>query len=317
MSPREESKKSPKKRFPWYRRFGKKKNETPADNPRPEGPFDPWLEGQQLLRKDETLNKIWEESIHILKSRLGFKYEDNGNAGRVNDLRAFLDVINQRLEEEKWTILDGMGQSDTRKKLTKVCGNILLVKDVVNPATATSPPAAIACAGITVGLLLFIQAVERHETLLQGLDTISSLIPRLHVIEHHFPHCDADLTDDLRRTLEEDMVQLCFKVLEFQSKAICYLGRWKAGRFSTDMLKQDGWDGILHDIERLETSIKATTSSAHVLEIDRKFEALQDRLQQMQVWQTESERIKNEQIYSSDYTPAHTRIAKTEITSAC
>lgn len=54
--------------------------------------------------------------------------EDNGSASRVNDLRAFLDVINQRLEEKKWTILDDMGQSDNREKLTKVCRNILLVK---------------------------------------------------------------------------------------------------------------------------------------------------------------------------------------------
>lgn len=139
---------------------------------------------------------------------------------------------------------------------------------------------------------LFIQAVEQHGILLQGLDAISSLLPRLHVIEHHFLHRDADLTNDLRRTPEKDMVQLCSKVLEFQSRAICYSGRWKAGQFFTDMLKQNGWDGILQDIERLDTSVEATTSSAHVLEIDRKFEALQDRLQQMQVWQTKSEKNK-------------------------
>ncbi|KAL6235358.1 hypothetical protein BDW75DRAFT_230428 [Aspergillus navahoensis] len=324
MSLGEESRKSLKKRFPWTRRFGKKKNEPPADNRNRAGskgndddsaisdsstskePFDPWLEAQQLLRKDKKLNKIWEESIHILKSRLGLKCEDDGDATRVDDLRTFLDVISQRLDDKKWTVQDDIGQSDTRKKLTKVCQNILLVKDVINPAAAASPPAAIACAGIAVGLLLFIQAMEQHEILLQGLDTISSLLPRLHVIEHHFLHHDADLSADLRRTLEKDMIQLCSKVLEFQSRAICYLEKRTARQYLTDMLKQDGWDGILQDIERYDTFIRNATSSAHVLEVDKKFEALQDALQQTQVWQTTSAKDRKkadlfQRLYTSPY----------------
>lgn len=116
--------------------------------------FDPWLEAQNLLRKDQALDKIWKESIRILKADFGFKYEDNRNTSRVNDIRIFLDVTTQQLDDQKWTVLDDVSQSDTRKKLTKVCQNILLVKDVINPAAATSPPAAIACAGITVGLLV-------------------------------------------------------------------------------------------------------------------------------------------------------------------
>ncbi|KAL3475083.1 ankyrin repeat protein [Aspergillus californicus] len=250
--------------------------------------FDPWREAQQLLRNDEMLNKIWEESIHILMTRMGLKYKDDGSTTRVNDLHIFLDVTTQRLDDKKWTVLDDVGQSDIRKKLTKVCQNIILIKDVINPAAVTSPPAAIACGGITVGLLLFIQATEQHEILLQGLETISSLLPRLYVIENHFLHRDAELHADLRRTLEKDMVQLCSKVLEFQSRAICYLEKRTARQFFTDMFKQDGWDGILQDIERYDKFIKGTTSSAHVIELDRKLEALQESLSQTQVWQTTS-----------------------------
>ncbi|KAL4740402.1 ankyrin repeat protein [Aspergillus similis] len=276
-------------------RKSSKKNESTADNLHRVGskgsdlgsaishsstakePFDPWLEAEHLLKKDETRNKIWEESIHILKSRLGLSYQDDGNATRVNDLRTFLDAITRRLDDKKWSVLHDIGQGDTRQKLTKVCQNVLLVKDVISPAAATSPPAAIACAGITVGLLLFIQAMEQHETLLRGLDTVSSLIPRLRVIEHHFLQRDADIRADLRRTIEKDM-----------SRAICYLEKQTVGQFLMDMLKQDGWDGLLQDIERYDTSINAATSSAHVLEFDKKLDDVQDKLQQMQVWQTTS-----------------------------
>ncbi|KAL3439736.1 ankyrin repeat protein [Aspergillus insuetus] len=296
------SEKSLKEHSSWTRKSTKKKNETPAESLNKAGlkendkdsaiskystlqeAFDPWLEGQQLLRKDTTLNKIWEESIHILKSRLGLKYEEDSKAARVNGLGTFLDAIAQRLDDKKWTVLDDIGQSDTRKKLMKVCQNIILVKDVISPAAATSPPAAIACAGITVGLL----AMEQHETLLQGLDTISSLYPRLHVIKQHLLRHETPLSADLRRTLEKNMILLCSKLLEFQSRAICYLEKRTARQFLKDLLKQDGWDEILGDIKRYDAYIKDGISLAHISEIDGKLEALQDALQQIRVWQNTS-----------------------------
>jgi hypothetical protein len=72
----------------------------------------------------------------------------------VNDLCTFLNAITRRLDDKKWTVQDNISHSDTREKLTKVCWNIILIKDVINPAAATSPPAALACAGITVGCLV-------------------------------------------------------------------------------------------------------------------------------------------------------------------
>ncbi|KAI9038129.1 Ankyrin repeat protein [Aspergillus affinis] len=278
----EGSKKKRTKYSRWTGRLSGKQKEDPADNLTGAGSercdgdpatpnsstskevFDPWLEAQQLLRKDETLDKIWVESIHILNSRLGLKSEDDGNA--IHDI----------------------GQDDKRKKLTKVCQNILLVKGIVNSAAAASPPAAVACAGITAGLLLFIQAMEQHESLLQGLDSISSLLPRLHMIEQHFLRREIGLSAKLRRSLERNMIVLCSKVLEFQSRAICYLGKPTAKQFLKDLAKHDGWDGILGDIERYDTYLKDATSSACDLKVDSQLNALQDKLQQMQVWQTMS-----------------------------
>ncbi|KAL2802136.1 hypothetical protein BJX63DRAFT_426274 [Aspergillus granulosus] len=244
-----------KKRLPGGGKSSKQKDDRPADN-LPKTGSELQLEGNN------------EASLRILKSNFGLKIEDDGNTGHVNDLRMFLDVAAQRLDDQKWT------------KLMKASQNILLLKDVVNPPPS---PAAIACAG-----QLFIQAMGQHEILLQGLDLISSLIPRLHVIEHHFLRCDTDLSADLRRTLEKDMIQLYSKVLEFQSRAICYLEKRTARQFFTDMLKKDGWDEIIQDIQRYDTYIKDATSSMHVSEVDKKLEALQDALQQIQVWQTTS-----------------------------
>ncbi|KAH2670040.1 hypothetical protein KXV51_007008, partial [Aspergillus fumigatus] len=310
MSSGEKSRKKLKDFLPWPRRSSRKKNKPTADDlsragsEKNEGDsatansstskkvFEPWLEAQQLLRKDETLDKIWVESIHILNSRLGLKSENDGNAIRVNDLRTFLNVTTERLDDKKWTIQDDSGQDDRRKKLTKVCQNILLVKDIVNSAAAASPPAAIACAGITAGLLLFIQAMEQHESLLRGLDSISSLLPRLHVIEQHFLLRETGLGAELRRSLERNMIVLCAKVLEFQSRAVCYLGKPTAKQLLKDLSKHDGWDGILGDIERYDTYIKDTISSARDFKVDSQLNTLQDKLQQIQVWQTVSEKDK-------------------------
>ncbi|KAL4732892.1 ankyrin repeat protein [Aspergillus similis] len=306
MPLRRKGEKSFGERLPWTRKSSKNENGPPAfilnrtgskqtdkDSAIPnfstlKEEFDPWLEAQQFLRKDETLNEKWEKSVHILTSRLGLKYEDDGNAPRVKDLRTFLDAMTQRLDDKKWTVQDDSGQSGTRQKLAKVCKNILVVKDVINTAAAASPPAAIACAGVTVGLLLFIQAMEQNEILLQGLDMISSMLPRLHLIEHHFLHRDTDLSADMRITLQRDMIQLCAKILEFQSRAICYLEKPAAKQILADMLKREGWNEILQDIERYDTLIKDAVSSVHVSEVDRKLDDLLYKQQQMQVWQATS-----------------------------
>ncbi|OQD68167.1 hypothetical protein PENPOL_c003G02254 [Penicillium polonicum] len=308
----------------WGQRSNRKRNKLATDNrpgagsersdgdcATPNSPtvkkvFDPWLEAQQLLRKDKTLDKIWVESIHILNSTVGLKFENDGNAIRVNDLRTFLNVMTERLDDKKWTIQDDIGQDDKRKKLTKVCQNILLVKDIVNSAAAASPPAAIAFAGITAGLLvnpsihvlsallifqqLFIQAMEQHESLLRGLGSIASLLPRLHVIEQHFLLRETGLSAELRTSLERDVIVLCAKVLEFQSRAVCYLGKPTAKQLLKDLSKHDGWDGILEDIERYDTYIKDTISSARDFNVDSQLNALQDKVQQIQVWQTVSEK---------------------------
>ncbi|GAT20835.1 ankyrin repeat protein [Aspergillus luchuensis] len=312
--------------LPWRRRSNRKSDKLTADDRSRTGSertngycapphsstiekvFDPWLEAQQLLRKDETLDKIWVESIHILNSRLGLKSENDGNAIRVTDLRTFLNVTTERLDDKKWTIQDDIAHDDKRRKLTKVCRNILCVKDIVNAAAAASPPAAIACAGITAGLLvspsihvlsalltfqqLFIQAMEQHESVLRGLDSISSLLPRLQVIERHFLPRQTGLGVELRRSLESDMINLCAKVLEFQSRAVCYLGKPTARQLLKDLSKHDGWDGILGDIERYDTRVKDIISSAGIIEVNSQLNALQDKLQQIQVWQTVSEKDK-------------------------
>ncbi|KAL4891361.1 hypothetical protein BDV59DRAFT_194328 [Aspergillus ambiguus] len=258
----EGSKKKHKKYSRWTGRLSGKQNEAPADNLTGAGSERP--DGDSATPDSSTSKEV--ESIHILNSRLELKSEDNRNAIRVNNLRTFLNVTNERLDNKKWTIQDDIGQDNKRKKLTKVCQNILLVKYIVNSAAATSPPAAVACAGITAGLLLFIQAMEQHKVLLQGLDSISSLLPRLHT----------GLSAELRG------------VLEFQSRAICYLGSPIAKQLGKDILKQDGWDEILRDIKRYDTSIKDTTSLARDLEVDSQLNALQNKLQQIQVWQTMS-----------------------------
>ncbi|KAL2819476.1 hypothetical protein BJX63DRAFT_439011 [Aspergillus granulosus] len=279
-------------------RIGNNKSPAISKSSTSNGVINPWLEAERLIRRDEQLNKVWEESCHILQSDYGLE---------ENDLHNFLDKMTQRLHNKEVQVSESDARRNaTREKLTKACRNIVLIKDVINPAAAASPPVAIACAGITVGLLLFIQAMEQHEILLQGLETISSLLPRLHVIESHFLSRDTKLNTQSTKTFEDDIVRLYSKVLEFQSRAICYLRKQSATQFLRDMWKQDQWEEILQDIDRYDTSIRRLASSAHIVEVEKKLEAIQKALQQQQVWQTVSMQDKRktklfEQLYTCPY----------------
>ncbi|EZF51736.1 hypothetical protein H112_05203 [Trichophyton rubrum D6] len=106
----------------------------------------------------------------------------------------------------------------------------------------------------------------------------SSLISRLHIIENHFLSCDSNLSADLTRTLENDLVLLCSKALDFQSRAIRYSQKRLAVQFLTDVFKKDAWDEVLRHVGRYDNSIRNTPSSIHDIRVDKKLQEIQNAL---------------------------------------
>lgn len=108
--------------------------------------YDPWIESEKILRKDLETKKLLENATEILRSN-GLSF-GSSTAQNHQQLCSFLEDGAQKLDESKWRI--GDSQTPLERHLTPVFKNVLMVKDLINAAAASSPPAVIACASLTV-----------------------------------------------------------------------------------------------------------------------------------------------------------------------
>ncbi|KAJ5934555.1 hypothetical protein N7466_004102 [Penicillium verhagenii] len=248
-----------------------------------------WERAEKDLRKDKKREELLQEATQILKD-WGLNIQLSGGDG-YKKLCSFLEVQTSELKEKEWMI--GDQNVSVRDKVTKVMRNILVVKDVINTAATASPPAAIACAAMTVSLLLFIQAVEQREVLLQGLDKTSAIILRIHKMDDLYLHLN-ETSDDFIEKFEETLTSLCCKLLEFQARALCYLQKNSFVQFSRGMLKRDPWDSLLKDMQDLENEARKFISLIEADELkserERREGELQSALERHQIWQTTSKR---------------------------
>ncbi|KAJ5778645.1 hypothetical protein N7520_001891 [Penicillium odoratum] len=247
-----------------------------------------WAQAEQILRADPKTREILDEATRILEG-FGLKI-----GSEHQQLCSFLDDRVTKIEEKKRMI--HYREVSGQDLLTTIFQNVLKVKDIVNTAASASTPAAIACAGVTVCLVLFIQGVEQHKALLKGLDTTAALIPRLCIMENLYLHSQssAKLTDEFTERFKERFMIMLGKILEFQARALCCLRRESFTRFYRGMLKQDHWDALLQDMTSLESeSEKFTTlinAAENKAEREKLEHELENALQSYKTWQTSSNR---------------------------
>jgi len=111
-----------------------------------------WMRAEQMLSGDKRKRKIWQTYLEILGSELGSELKPSTTADRQKQLCQLLDAKTQELEDKKWTVRFGDHGVEARDLLTGAFKNVLIAKDLINSAASASPPAAIACAGVTIVL---------------------------------------------------------------------------------------------------------------------------------------------------------------------
>jgi hypothetical protein len=111
-----------------------------------------WVRAEQMLSNDKRKTKILQAYLEILESELGSELKPSGTADRQKQLCQLLDAKTQELEDKKWKVQFSDHKVEVRDLLTGAFKNILIAKDLINSAASASPPAAIACAGVTVVL---------------------------------------------------------------------------------------------------------------------------------------------------------------------
>ncbi|KAF7182640.1 hypothetical protein CNMCM7691_002301 [Aspergillus felis] len=247
------------------------------------------MKAELLLKKDEKTSKILAAATEILEADFHFQVPSNALIAR-DQICSFLDAQARKLEEKKWVVTLGGHSVAVEERLTRTFRNVLMVKDVINTAATASPPAAVACAGVMVGLLLVVQAVEQHESLLRGLETTSALIPRLHLMEDLYLHPNAEVTAQLRKEFSETLTLLYSKIIEFQARAICYLQKHSVSRLFRNMFKQDGWNDLVQDMQGLETKAQSFASVIEPTVMRKKLNNIEKALSTVQIWRTTSTR---------------------------
>ncbi|KAJ6028545.1 hypothetical protein N7540_004121 [Penicillium herquei] len=244
-----------------------------------------WERAEKKLKSDKKKEELLQEATKILDD-WGLDIQLSGGEG-YKKLCRFLEDRSTELKEKQWMI--GDQNISVQDQVTKVMRNILVVKDVINTAASSSPPAAIACAAVTVSLLLFIQAVEQREILLQGLDKTSAIILRIHKMDDLYLH-SKETSDDFIAKFEDTLASLCCKLLEFQAQALCYLQKNSFLQFSRGLLKRDPWDSLLKDMEDLENEARKFISLIEADELKSERERREGELrragEKYQIWQT-------------------------------
>jgi hypothetical protein len=111
-------------------------------------PSDLWVRAEQTLRHNSELDKILTASAEILETNYGLTVHP-GDTSHHEQLCDFLEAKAIQVEEKKWVIHLGNHSITVRDQLTTVFKNVLAIKDIINTAASASPPASLACAGIT------------------------------------------------------------------------------------------------------------------------------------------------------------------------
>lgn len=125
---------------------------------------------------------------------------------------------------------------------------------------------------------LYIQAVEQQDKLLGGLEKVSFLIPRLHMMEDLYLKSNSNICDDFMGGFKETLISLYCKVLEFQAQTLCFLWKNSFSQSLRNMLKQDPWTEMTESIKAKETETQSFTS---MIDARREQSNTQDILQKI------------------------------------
>ncbi|KAJ9483560.1 hypothetical protein VN97_g9836 [Penicillium thymicola] len=223
---------------------------TPAESE------DLWAKARQRLAEDKKMSLILEEASRIVEES-GLKIGSNG-AADYQQLHISLDARVEELKQKELVIQIDDHYIKVREQLVRAIRNVLVLKDLVTAAASASPPVAIICAGMTVSLILFIRAADQEESLLEGLEQTSGLIPRLRMTEDLYLNSDAKVADDFMEKFKEGLVSLYCQVLEFQARSLCFLRKNAFSRMTRNMVN-DKWNESIDRIMTQETEVQKFT----------------------------------------------------------
>ncbi|KAJ5901486.1 hypothetical protein N7495_002014 [Penicillium taxi] len=242
---------------------------------------DVWVKAEKLLKKDDATKNIMKTAANILRVN-GYQFDDNDPQKRQK-ISSPLNDQSQVLEK----------QIASRGILYKILQNIQSFKDIITTAASASSPAAIACAGFMVVLQFCIKASQEKEILLQGLDKICGLLPRIVQMQKIYLDSQIKLADGFMPQFMKYLTELCKKVLEIHARALCYLSKGTLSQWTEDILNPDLWNSLTKDLESTESEATKFINFVVVEKLESREKNIQEQIQQSNTLQMHAEKEKD------------------------
>ena len=227
------------------------------------GGSDLWQRAEREFSSDSTGAKIYEAYLEIIRSNFNSP-EDSPPTASQRQLSGILNGKVHELQGQGFQIrLSAEHSLDVRGLFLTTSKKILEVRDLINGAASTCPPAALACAGILLFIALFSSATEQRQILLQGLDRVSTLVCQFSVFESVYrkrakiPTIPIQEALFFEEKLESSLARLYGLIFEFHARALCYVYQHAVTRVFNDFFHRNSWEQLLSDMQIAETQCKA------------------------------------------------------------
>lgn len=109
---------------------------------------------------------------------------------------------------------------------------------------------------MTMTTQLLLNDSQQRTVVINGLESIAKLIRRFSEIEAFYLR---KTQHRLCKDLEEALEALYFHVLEFEARCLCHLNRSTASQTSRNIVKADGWQDILDNMDKSEITCNILT----------------------------------------------------------
>ncbi|PWY70293.1 hypothetical protein BO94DRAFT_628285 [Aspergillus sclerotioniger CBS 115572] len=205
-----------------------------------------WDTAYECLRLQEPdLIEFYEN--WILDTSHGHSNNDLVGVDRQAQVKVVTENKLRELHEKQLVVRFKKRAISISEGMRRVVHRIVCAKDVISVLVANEPHAAIAWAGVLLILPAFLNPMTQKDDATSGLDFITDLLVRYHLIEKGHSDRGASGENDMS-WLKERIVSIYTDTLKYQVQFVKQYSRTIAGRYLRDLVLADNWNAMIDSI---------------------------------------------------------------------
>ncbi|KAH7309923.1 hypothetical protein B0I35DRAFT_359209, partial [Stachybotrys elegans] len=237
-----------------------------------------WNQAYDNLKESEL--KVVNAFEEILSAKLDPNKSSSADHQPIeNNIQKDWKSRSRQMQQLVQTELDQMKKRDSiTRGLDESLQAVQAVRGIIDGAIRAAPEAAVAWAGVCLGLEILLNPITEAESNRQGIIYILSRIEWYWaLVDLLFDKSKSERSlKGLQIQLENSITQLYEKLLLYQMKSICLHRRHWIVTIGRDVLKIDDWAGQLNEIKEAETAVQRDTEQYNTEESKEKLGQLID-----------------------------------------